>query len=218
MEIVRGVVLTSRTEVHRTGEREEEAMTKVLDERVQTIRRRSVEMAMTCDVPAIVRVGLRGSPDVCRPTGRDVTGRRNGRVRVPAATVRTTPRSSVRRNLSNTPSIEAASRSNTSAPQFDPAVFRRRRTIAGLLVGAALALMIGVFAVVGTAYERSAVQEAPAATTVVHVRSGESLSSLAGRVAPGRPIDAVIAQVRRLNGLQQSGLLPGQTLVVPDYR
>ncbi|ALG86747.1 hypothetical protein ACH46_09140 [Gordonia phthalatica] len=58
----------------------------------------------------------------------------------------------------------------------------------------------------------------PAATSVVYVRSGESLTSLAERIAPDLPVDGVIAQVRELNGLETSGLVVGQPLIVPDYR
>ena len=93
----------------------------------------------------------------------------------------------------------------------------RRRWAAGVIIGLGLAVFVSVLGMVGDDYQR-AVTETPAATEVVHVRSGESLSSVAARIAPDLPTAAVIASVRDLNDLQGAGLRPGQALVVPAYR
>src|SRR5690606_2534315 len=93
----------------------------------------------------------------------------------------------------------------------------RRRWAAGLLTGVALAALVAVLGVIGSDYEKS-VSGVPSQTEVVHVRSGESLSSLAERIAPELPAAAVIATVRDLNDLTATGLRPGQALLVPAYR
>lgn len=98
-----------------------------------------------------------------------------------------------------------------------PAIARRRRWAAGLLLGVGCAVVVAVLGVVGEDYSDAATG-APAATEVVHVRSGESLAALAARIAPEEPTAAVIATVRELNDLQTAGLRPGQALLVPAYR
>ena len=93
----------------------------------------------------------------------------------------------------------------------------RRRSAAGILVGAALAGLVWVFALVGGDYEAASAPE-PVATSVVHVRGGETLNSVAARVAPEVPRQAVINQLRALNGMTTTALSVGQALVVPVYR
>ena len=96
------------------------------------------------------------------------------------------------------------------------AVYRRRRGVAGVLVGAALAGLVWFFAIVGSDYEAATAPE-PTSTAVVHVRAGESLSSVAARVAPQMPTQTVIAEIVELNHLGQAGLRVGQALVTPVY-
>ncbi|MGB3302042.1 LysM peptidoglycan-binding domain-containing protein [Gordonia sp. (in: high G+C Gram-positive bacteria)] len=97
------------------------------------------------------------------------------------------------------------------------AVYRRRRVVGALLVGGALAAMVWMFAIVGANLE-STPPAAPQATEVVYVRAGESLTSLAQRIAPDLPTAGVIAQLREINGLETSGLAVGQALRVPAYK
>jgi hypothetical protein len=54
----------------------------------------------------------------------------------------------------------------------------------------------------------------PSSTTVVRVQPGESLWELAGRVAPGSDVSAVVERIRELNGVDGS-VQPGQPLTVP---
>lgn len=87
-----------------------------------------------------------------------------------------------------------------------------------LLVAAVLAGLVWLALLAAGGAEESAAAQSPAGTSVVYVRSGESLTALAKRIAPDLPADGVIAQVRELNGLETSGLTVGQALVVPAYR
>lgn len=170
---------------------------------------------MTCDVPVIrtrsERPSVRPSPS-CRPTGRRPHTRSNGPA-VPAQTPMITQRVDVYgvRTSARTSGRAVRARSNT------PRVSVRRRWVAGVLTGLGLAVFVSVLGMVGDDYQH-AVQQTPSATEVVHVRSGESLSSVAARIAPDLPAASVIATVRDLNDLQSTGLRPGQALVVPAYR
>ncbi|GAB09333.1 hypothetical protein GOARA_036_00650 [Gordonia araii NBRC 100433] len=96
-------------------------------------------------------------------------------------------------------------------------MFARRRATAGILVGAALAGLVWFFAVIGGNYEAASAPD-PVATSVVHVRGGESLNAIAARVAPEMPRQAVINQLRALNNLSSANLTVGQALVAPVYR
>ncbi|MFT3715023.1 MAG: LysM peptidoglycan-binding domain-containing protein [Gordonia sp. (in: high G+C Gram-positive bacteria)] len=171
------------------------------------------ENVMTCDVPIVTPRRPR-TPAVpatdCRPTGRSPRTHRRGLVET------TRNRSDVRTETSNTAG-EPGLRSNGVERPSAAVVTRRRAWALGLLAGLGLAVLVGFFTVVGNGYEKAATG-APAATQVVHVRSGESLTSLAQRIAPELPAATVIETVRDLNDLQTAGLRPGQALVVPDYR
>jgi nucleoid-associated protein YgaU len=52
-------------------------------------------------------------------------------------------------------------------------------------------------------------------TVAVTVQSGDTLWGIASAVDPGADPRALIAEIRELNGLAQSGLTPGQVLQVP---
>jgi LysM repeat protein len=53
------------------------------------------------------------------------------------------------------------------------------------------------------------------ATNVVVVQSGETLWQIAHEVAPGADPRAVITLIRSLNGLGNSAIVAGQSIVVP---
>lgn len=98
-----------------------------------------------------------------------------------------------------------------------PAVLRRRRIVAVAVLGVVLGVLVGVLAgfVMPLAGDAA---PAPAGTTVTVVGAGESLSDVAGRVAPGSDADAVAGRIRELNELDGPGgsaLTPGRPLVVP---
>jgi hypothetical protein len=61
----------------------------------------------------------------------------------------------------------------------------------------------------------SATAEIPDSTTVLWVRSGESLWDIARRVAPDADRGVVIDRIKELNGMSDVGLVPGQPLLVP---
>ena len=83
--------------------------------------------------------------------------------------------------------------------------------LAGLAAGAVYGLGLFAGSVAGGA-------DVPATTTVVRVLPGESLSELAGRMAPGSDTDAVVDRIRELNRLSDSSVRSGQPLTVPFSR
>ena len=91
--------------------------------------------------------------------------------------------------------------------------YPRRRLFGLLVVG-----LVAAAAVVALSMLRSAAADTgvPERTTVVEVRTGESLWELAERVAPQSPPQAVVERIRQLNGMSGSTVHPGQPLLVPD--
>ncbi|ADG78427.1 Peptidoglycan-binding lysin domain protein OS=Tsukamurella paurometabola (strain ATCC 8368 / DSM/ CCUG 35730 / CIP 100753 / JCM 10117 / KCTC 9821 / NBRC 16120 / NCIMB 702349 / NCTC 13040) OX=521096 GN=Tpau_1809 PE=4 SV=1 [Tsukamurella paurometabola] len=57
----------------------------------------------------------------------------------------------------------------------------------------------------------------PALTSVVTVRSGQTLEQVAREIAPERPVASVVDEVSRINGLTDGRVRAGQTLVTPRY-
>lgn len=86
-----------------------------------------------------------------------------------------------------------------------------------LTIGAGLALLVAFFVVVGGNYAAAGGPE-PTGSRLVHVQPGETLTELAGRVAPEAPTAEVIDRLRDLNSLSGSGLQAGQALIAPSYR
>ena len=52
-------------------------------------------------------------------------------------------------------------------------------------------------------------------TVAVTVQPGDTLWGIAAEIDPGADPRALIAEIREMNALTQSGLVPGQVLVVP---
>jgi LysM repeat protein len=89
-----------------------------------------------------------------------------------------------------------------------------RLTRRGRVVVLVLLLVLAGFAVaVAASASRAAVTSRPAPTAVV--RPGDSLWSVAVRHVPGSDPFAAIEEIRRLNGLSDYTVHPGQTLTLP---
>lgn len=101
-----------------------------------------------------------------------------------------------------------------SVAEVPPAVLRRRRVAAVAVLGVLLGALVGVL--LGLVVPSGApAGPAPTGTTVAVVGVGESLSDVAGRVAPGADTGAVVTRIQELNGLQGSAVVAGRPLVVP---
>jgi|SRR5690625_3235255 len=87
---------------------------------------------------------------------------------------------------------------------------RGRRLLIALGFAAAVAIGAGAGALVPQS------ESAPTQVQTVVVQPGENLWVIASEVAaPTQDVREVIDQIRGLNGLEQSVILPGQELVVP---
>ncbi|MFT4043858.1 MAG: LysM peptidoglycan-binding domain-containing protein, partial [Gordonia sp. (in: high G+C Gram-positive bacteria)] len=122
----------------------------------------------------------------------------------------------IRRPVS--PRLGASARGTRCVGDATPAAtVRRRAALTCVVVGAALAGMVWIIGILGNDYQRAMIPS-PVSTEVVHVRAGDSLSSIAERVAPDLPRQTVVDEIIDLNGLPSSGLRVGQPLLAPSYR
>ncbi|CAM3551915.1 LysM peptidoglycan-binding domain-containing protein [Kibdelosporangium persicum] len=94
-----------------------------------------------------------------------------------------------------------------------PAIRRRRRVAASILVG--LGMFLTVFGV-GSLVDVFTSNVVPERTAVVWVQPGESLWDVAERSAPGYNPEAVVARIHELNEISGAGVLAGQALQVPS--
>ena len=106
-------------------------------------------------------------------------------------------------------SATTASHSTTTASHTR--LTRRGRV---LLLTALVAVLFGAFSL-GRSVSEAAPPSAQPAPRVVTVEQGDSLWTLARRVAPDNDPREVVALIRDLNDLSSSGLTPGQQLVLP---
>ena len=88
-----------------------------------------------------------------------------------------------------------------------------RMTRRGRLVVLAVALMVVLLPGAWRAMATAQV-EGPM-TVAVTVQPGDTLWGIAAAIDPGADPRALIAEIRELNAMTQSGLVPGQVLVVP---
>src|SRR5262249_48268634 len=98
-------------------------------------------------------------------------------------------------------------------PQVAPVRLTRRGRIVVLV--ALLTLAVGLVALVG-APGQAANPADPAPTTVV--APGDTLWSVAERCVPGRDRFRAIDEIRRLNGIRDYTIHPGQRLILPRTR
>ena len=96
---------------------------------------------------------------------------------------------------------------------FGHAVPMRRTYVRRRLV--ALALLLTVLAIGAPAAARVVHADQGPATATYVVQPGDTLWSIAGRVAPDEDPRAVVDAIGAANDLPGSGLVPGQALQVP---
>lgn len=102
------------------------------------------------------------------------------------------------------------------APARGSVYARRRAWAAAAVAGVGLMLLVVFMMFFGGVVEQSA-NPVDTGTAVVHVQSGESLGDIASRVAPEMPTAAVVDKIMELNGMNNSALSVGQSLLTPVY-
>lgn len=94
-------------------------------------------------------------------------------------------------------------------PRRHPALRALASAVATVAVAVCLAVVY-LYATGGTGV--------PERTGTLHVQVGETLEDVARRAAPNSDPEAVVARIRELNGLADTAVVPGQSLLVPDGR
>lgn len=100
-------------------------------------------------------------------------------------------------------------------PQASTPTLRLTRRGHLLLFLVSCLLLLGAIVISGGVADAAVVPPRVSATAVVTVKQGDSLWSIARRVAPDEDPRGVVMRIRDLNGLSVTGLMPGQRLVVP---
>lgn len=97
---------------------------------------------------------------------------------------------------------------------------RRRRPITPLatvglgLLAALITVWLGAVAQFGEAVQ-GATLPSPSKLAVVQVQMGETLQTVAARIAPDAPIGETVQRIRELNELDTPAVNAGQTLIAP---
>jgi hypothetical protein len=102
----------------------------------------------------------------------------------------------------------------STAPALNAAPLRvtRRGTLVRAAAVALIALGLVITAWLSAPPSSSSTGDAPPMPTVVTVEAGDTLWSLAGRLAPTSDPREVVSNLRRINGLDSVTLQPGQVL------
>lgn len=116
------------------------------------------------------------------------------------------------------PNIAPMAYRGTGAGRSQAVHVRRPVSTAVTIALAGTAALITLW--LGSLAQLSAGRAATAAVSpdelaVVQVEAGETLQHLAGRVAPGAPVEQVITRIRELNHLDSVAVDAGQTLIAP---
>lgn len=97
---------------------------------------------------------------------------------------------------------------------------RRGRTLASVMVGSALAAVVATTAVriAVAAGAEPTPSDGSAATVTIVVQPGDSLWSIARRLNTPEDPRRVVDEIRALNQLTSTRIMPGEVLVVPLHR
>lgn len=106
-------------------------------------------------------------------------------------------------------------------PESEARTVRRTRPAAGMRITrrgrlAILMLALGIVLLPGAWRAMATAQTDGMQTATVTVQAGDTLWAIASAVDPGADPRVLIAEIREINSLSQSGLVPGQILVVPS--
>ena len=115
------------------------------------------------------------------------------------------------RPATSTRAVPVAGRPGLARRHSAPVGLRvtRRGRLVVLAVALLVVLLPGAWRAMATAQT-----EGPA-TVAISVQPGDTLWGIASAIDPGADPRALIAEIRELNALTSSGLVPGQVLVVP---
>jgi len=101
-----------------------------------------------------------------------------------------------------------------SSPSGGLRLTRRGRVVVGV-VSTLFLLLVVLFSGGLSADAGTSVSEQGRATGVVVVQAGESLWQIAQAIAPQADPRETVTLIRELNGLDESAVVPGQSIIVP---
>ncbi len=155
---------------------------------------------------------LRAVPDPVRPIG---VGGGAGRRAAPGAPVRRPPAPSTRGPVPAGPGPRRPVPGGAPEVRVAPGLrLTRRARRLGVVLGLAVGVVVGSW--VGSVVSGEGDGLRLAGESSVVVESGDTLWSIAATVAgSGDDVRGVVAEIRKLNGLPDASLVPGQTLVLP---
>ncbi|MBP2334458.1 hypothetical protein JOF41_000636 [Saccharothrix coeruleofusca] len=104
----------------------------------------------------------------------------------------------------------------TTVPEVAACEVRPRQHPALRLLASALATAAVAVGLAALYLHASGGTSVPERVDTAHVQVGETLRDVARRAAPNSDPDAVVARIRELNGLTDTAVVPGQSLLVPD--
>jgi hypothetical protein len=158
-------------------------------------------------------------PATVRPTRRLENAGSGARTAAPVRPVDTTRPSDRRHGVDRRARVSCAEPGN-AVPRVTVPVqgmyARRRAWAAAAVAGVGLMLLVAFMMFFGGVVEDAA-NPSSAGTEVVHVQTGESLGDIASRVAPEMPTQSVVNKIMELNGMNNSALSVGQSLLTPVY-
>lgn len=167
------------------------------------LTRPATEVFATGPLPVSDRAPTAPTASPRVPTTRPVRARR-------PSSRRLTPRSGVRGGLRPRP---LRSQPTVGAGQLR--LTRRGRLV---LLVALVAVLSATFALGRSAAQGSTVSVQPPAAAQLTVQPGDTLWSVASRLAPGQDPRPVVEQIRRLNRLDRDTLRAGEMLLLPQKR
>ncbi|NMD56133.1 MULTISPECIES: LysM peptidoglycan-binding domain-containing protein [Tsukamurella] len=210
-------------------------MTAIIDRDVITAAQEAAAEAQALVRHGSAAAGRRGatrargvSPRLARSRSVDVASSSitssndvlDGGIRTEPAAVRVTgARGSARRTVER-PGVRSAAR---RAPRGYSRADGCARRAPGPSLAACVLFATGVFAGLLVLFGGSSSAEPtptaaqPALTSIVTVRTGQSLEQIAREIAPDRAQAAVVAEIAEINGLRDGRVHAGQTLITPRY-
>lgn len=133
--------------------------------------------------------------------------------RVPTAPHRGVDRSGAWRRPAGAPArLPLHGASVGRGPHPVGAAGRRRAGTGAVLV---VAVLLGFIMFAAVQVRSMGAATVPRSVGTVEVASGDTLSAIARRAAPGAPVDQMIDRIIALNGMDGAAVRPGQSLLVP---
>ncbi|KXP06830.1 LysM peptidoglycan-binding domain-containing protein [Tsukamurella pseudospumae] len=168
------------------------------------------------------------SPRLARSRSQEVADRSitssnevsEGAVRTVPGAVRVTGARGAARRTVERPRVRSVGRTRRGVSRVDGCARRTPGPSLAVCLLFAVGTFVGLLVLFGGAQQADpapAGAAQPALTSIVTVRTGQSLEQIAREIAPDHAPASVIAEIEEINGLRDGRVHAGQTLVTPRY-